>query len=155
MIKYSLTCDEKHVFTSWFRSSADYEEQARRGLVECPTCQSTRVGKAIMAPSVARRDRDQPAHSSPQQEPEDGGQPMALLDEGASKIRTALRELRDKIIESSTDVGDQFADQARRMHEGEIPTRAIRGRTSPDEARSLWDNGVPIMPIPMLPDDQN
>ena len=160
MIKYSVACDQAHIFTSWFRSSDDYDEQALRGLVECPTCQSTKVTKAVMSPNIARRDRPHGATpkadgAAPSLEAADKPQALALLDDGSRHLRAALRDLRTKIMEASTDVGDQFAEQARRMHDGDIPQRPIRGQTTLDEARALWEGGVPVMPIPTLPEDQN
>ena len=156
MIKYSLICADEHAFASWFRSSADFDEQVRRALIECPVCQSTRVAKSVMAPSVVRRDGG--TASSPPVSPGGGngkGQSVALLDDSATRVRSALRELRDRIIENSTDVGPDFAEQARRMHEGDMPSRSIRGVTTPDEAKELVESGVPILPIPTLPDEQN
>jgi hypothetical protein len=154
MIKYALACDERHEFDSWFRSAADFDDQAQRGLVECPICRSTAVEKAIMAPSVARRDRN--SGGSAPTAPSDGtSQPMMLLDEHSRRLRAAIKDLHEKVAQGSVDVGEHFADQARRMHEGEIPARPIRGRATFDEARSLWESGVPALPIPTLPDEQN
>jgi hypothetical protein len=158
MIKYTLVCDASHEFESWFPGSESYEEQARRGFVQCPFCQSTKVSKAIMAPNVARKDRDAvpvvasapavPAAASPPQT-------VTLLDERQQHLRAMIRDLHEKIVASSDDVGESFPDEARKMHDGETPVRSIRGKASFEEARSLLDEGIPVMPIPDLPEERN
>ena len=155
MIKYSLVCDAAHEFESWFPGSESYEEQARRGFVECPHCQSTKVSKAIMAPNVARKDRDaapaEPAAPAPPAAP----QPVALLDEKQQHLRAMIRDLHEKIVASSDDVGESFPEEARKMHEGETPARSIRGKASFEEARALLEDGIPVLPIPDLPEERN
>lgn len=151
MIRYALVCDQAHEFDSWFASAAAYDEQARRGFVACPYCDSTRVEKAIMAPSVARKDREaQPAASGAPQP-----QQVALIDEKAQALRAMMSDLRAKILEHTTDVGEAFPAEARKIHDGEAEARAIRGQASWEEARALVEDGVEIMPIPPLPDDRN
>jgi hypothetical protein len=154
MIKYALNCDNGHTFESWFRSADDFDEQARKALVECPACRSTHVTKAVMAPNVARRDRGEIAPVTPSQTDRSNSS-MVLLDEQSKQLRAAVKELHEKIARTTVDVGDQFADQARRMHEGDLPSRAIRGQATMEEANTLWENGVPVLPIPHLPDEQN
>jgi len=159
MIKYALVCDQTHEFESWFRSSEDFEAQSRQGLVECPSCRSARVEKAVMAPSVARRARESSEPTTALERSaapaQGGGQSLALIDEGAKQVREAIRELHAKIMATSVDVGEAFAQEARRMHEGETPKRSIRGRASLQEAQALWEEGVPALPIPALPEECN
>lgn len=130
MIRYSLVCDDGHGFEGWFRDSETFESQASRGLVACPFCGSTRASRGVMAPHVARA----------------GG-----VD--AAKLRAALREMRDKMIAGSEDVGDRFPDEARKIEDGEAESRAIRGRATFEEAKALLDEGIEILPIPILPGD--
>jgi hypothetical protein len=160
MIKYALVCENGHGFESWFPDSEGYETQAKRGFVECPQCGSTKVQKALMAPAVStskRRARNdaidapKPAAPAPAEPPK----PVAILDEKQRALREAIRELHAKITETTVDVGAQFSDEARRMHQGETPTRAIRGQASIAEAKELWEEGIPVMPIPPLPDERN
>ncbi len=158
MIKYTLVCDASHEFESWFPGSESYEEQARRGFVECPLCQSTKVSKAIMAPHVARKDRDaMPAVASAPAVPAVASPPqqVALLDEKQQHLRAMIRELHEKIVASSDDVGASFPEEARKMHDGETPVRSIRGKATFEEARSLLEDGIPVMPIPDLPEERN
>lgn len=149
MIRYALVCEAGHEFDSWFPGGDAYEQQVKRGLVTCPTCDSPRVSKAIMAPNVARKDREVQAEAPSAQ------QNLALLDPNMQALRDMVRELRAKIIESTTDVGADFPEEARKIHDGEAEARPIRGEASWDEARALIEDGVEIMPIPPLPDERN
>lgn len=132
MIRYALVCDDGHDFDGWFRDSATFESQASRGLVACPYCGSLRISRGVMAPHVAR---------------------AGEVD--ATKLRAALREMRDRMIAGSEDVGDRFPDEARRIEDGEAEPRAIRGRATFEEAKALLDDGIEILPIPVLPGDAN
>jgi hypothetical protein len=127
-------CDEGAIFEAWFRSSRDYEEQLERGLVQCPYCSSCQVEKAPMAPRLAHR--DVPSH--------------------ANAGRAALRELQSRLLSQSEWIGEEFPDQARAMHFGEIAPRPVHGQATAGEARSLIDDGVPILPLPLpvVPPDQ-
>jgi hypothetical protein len=161
MIKYALVCKDGHEFESWFPDSESYDKQARRGFVACPLCQSTSVSKAIMAPQVARKDRGGAAPieipaEAPAPAPAAPAPPqMALLDERQVALRAAVRELRAKMIENSVDVGSQFPEEARKIHDGSAPARSIRGQASLEEAKALIEDGVPLMPIPDLPEERN
>ena len=175
MIKYALICDQGHTFESWFSNAQGYETQVKRGFVECPTCQTKQVSKAMMAPSVSTSRRKeviraqtaamtaaamqaqaQSAAAAPAAAPApEPAQPVALLDEGQQALRAMVRELHEKMTENSTDVGDRFTTEARDMQSGDAPTRPIHGRATLEEARSLIEDGVPIMPLPTLPDEWN
>ncbi len=163
MIKYSLVCTDEHQFESWFPNSEAFETQSKRGLIACPLCNSTKVSKAIMSPNVARKDRpdqrraDLSAQDISSETLQDVAvqQPVALLDERAVALRGAIRELREKIIANSVDVGGKFPEEARKMHEGDTPARSIYGQATLDEARELIEDGIPLMPIPELPEDRN
>ena len=167
MIKYALICDQGHTFESWFSNAEGYETQVKRGFVECPTCQSKQVTKALMAPSVStsrqkERIKAQTAsimaaemNAPPAPAPAPDPQPMALLDEGQQAMRAMVRELHRKMTENSTDVGDRFASEARDMQSGDTPTRPIHGRASLEDAKALLEEGIALMPLPTLPDEQN
>ncbi len=162
MIKYSLHCDIGHEFESWFASSDSFDVQVKRGFVTCPYCQSPKVTKAIMAPNVARKDREgatpvpandqQPANLPAPAAPPQG---MALLNESQQQLRSMIRELHEKIVASSEDVGASFPEEARKMHEGDTPARSIRGTASFEDARALLEDGIPVLPIPDLPEERN
>ena len=160
MIKYALICEADHEFESWFPDSASYDRQAKRGLVTCPVCDSAKVSKAIMSPNVARKDKDRviaadnddsPTPAAPAQQ----AQNIALLDEQQQQLRGMIRELHEKIVASTDDVGENFPEEARKMHDGETPARSIRGKASFEEARELLEDGIPVLPIPDLPEERN
>jgi hypothetical protein len=156
MIKYALICDAAHEFDSWFRDSMAFEKQAKLGLVTCPVCQSAHVSKAIMAPRIGRSGAAVPepaALEPPASAP--APQQVALLDEREKMLRSTIRRLRQMIEANTDDVGPEFSEKARKMHHGEIPARSIRGQASLEEARALLEEGVEVMPVPMLPDERN
>jgi hypothetical protein len=129
VIVFDLRCIERgEVFEGWFSSSSDYADQLDRGLVQCPFCSSTRIEKAPMAPRVSRSVR------------------------GEERIGARLQELASlqrKLLSNSEYVGDELPDQARAMHLGEIEPKQVHGQASADEARSLIEEGVPILPLPL------
>jgi hypothetical protein len=150
MIRYALACDNAHSFESWFPSGDAYEAQAARGLVECPVCGSTRVGKQVMAPSVARADKAAAIVPAPQ-----APQPVAALSEPERQLRALIRAVREHVTRNADYVGDRFADEARKIHYGEEEERSIYGEASADEVRALLEEGVEISPLPVAPDERN
>jgi hypothetical protein len=157
MIRYALACDNGHDFESWFPSSASYDAQAERGLVECPLCGSTKVGKQLMAPSLGRKgsakaESEQPPVASL---PATAPAQMAILSEREQAIRAMLKAVREHVTKTADYVGDSFADEARKMHYGESEHRSIYGEANLNEAKALIEEGIEVHPIPILPDDRN
>ena len=144
MIKYALGCAEGHAFDSWFSDSASYDKQRKRGFVACPECGSTRVDKAIMAPAVVGGDR-----ATVQTVPE------LVVDDRRRQAREFFLRIRREIEANTDDVGTKFPQVARAIHLGDEPERAIRGRASLAEAKSLLEDGVGVLPLPMLEDELN
>lgn len=142
MIKYRLVCSEKHEFEGWFRSSDAFETQAACGSLSCPICASTAVAKAVMAPAIAKHRSKSVARSQPSPERQ-------------REIFAALRKLREEVEARSTDVGDRFAEEARKIHFGETEERVVHGEATLDDVRSLVQDGVPVLPLPRLPKDLN
>jgi hypothetical protein len=162
MIHYNLRCKTGHAFESWFQSSSAYESQEKRKLVNCPVCGSTDVERAIMAPQiVSKKGREiapsepMPAPAAPAAEvsPPTPSTPLLMAQE--RELRAKLKELRDHIVKTADNVGERFPNEARKMHYGDIEHRPIYGEASPDETRALIDEGVEVMPLPILPDDRN
>src|SRR6202035_5645536 len=145
MIKYALGCAEGHAFDSWFPDSAAYDKQRKRGFVACPECGSTHVDKAIMAPAVVGGDRATTVEASP----------GIAVDDRRRQTREFFLRMREEIEANTDDVGAKFPQVARAIHLGEEPERAIRGRASLAEAKSLLEDGVTVMPLPMLEDELN
>lgn len=138
MIKYALRCDRTHEFEGWFGSSADYDDQAARGLVECPMCGSTGVSKQIMAPAVAGTKAQRSA------EP-------AVDPKMREMMMTAMSEVRRHVEDNFDYVGDAFAKEARAIHEGKSEERGIYGEASPSEVKALVEDGVKVAPLPPGP----
>jgi len=148
MIKYALACEQAHEFESWFPSSEAFETQRKRGFVTCPYCNSAKVEKQIMAPSVARTDK---APKVPAPEP----QAVAVLSERERELRAALRALREHVMKNAENVGKGFVEEARKMHYGETEERSIYGEADLAEAKALLEEGIDVMPLPVVPDDRN
>lgn len=124
MIVFDLHCEDGgETFEAWFSSSADYEEQRGSGMVQCPVCGSTRIGKAPMAPQVPRKG---------------GGEPLARL-----------AAMQAEMLKQSRWVGEQFATTARAMHNGEMPTEQVHGQATLAEAKALVDDGITVAPLPL------
>jgi hypothetical protein len=158
MIRYNLRCERGHAFESWFQSSSAYESQEKRKLVNCPSCGSAKVERAIMAPRiVSKKGRQEPAPApAPAASTEitaPASTPLMMAQE--RELRAKLKELRDHIVKNADNVGERFPNEARKMHYGDIEHRPIYGEASPEEARSLIDEGVEVSPLPVLPDDRN
>ena len=139
MIRYALVCDQDHGFEAWFASSSDYDDQAGRGLVECPFCASHQVRKQIMAPAVAGTKKT--ADAKP-----DALKAMQTM------MMQAAREVRSHVEENFEYVGDTFAREARDIHEGRSEQREIYGEATPSDIKKLKDDGVPCIPLPDVPD---
>lgn len=152
MIRFSFRCSRGHDFDSWFQSSAAYEAVRAQGHLSCAVCGSAEVEKALMAPAVSL------GASEPKQTPSAEPAPAAkAAPGGAGPLRSrgvaeqALAELRRKVEAGADYVGLSFAAEARAMHLGDVPERAIYGEASRDEARALIEDGVPVAPLPFLP----
>ena len=131
MIAYQLQCANGHAFEGWFADSAAFDAQAANGKLTCPSCNSRKIEKAVMAPSIAGKAREQ------------------------AQARAALREIRKTVLANAEHVGGEFPEEARKIHYGESDERAIYGEASADEVKSLLDEGVPVAPLPPDPDAGN
>ena len=132
MIKYALVCEYDHEFEGWFAASADFDDQAARGLLACPVCASKAVRKQIMAPAVSGTKRNTP---------EGPPQMRAMVMEAMAKVRSHVEENFDY-------VGDAFAREARAIHEGRSEDRGIYGEATPAEVKKLAEDGVPVAALP-------
>ena len=154
MIHYNLRCDEGHEFDSWFNSSAGFEKQAKRGLLECPHCGSTKVDRALMTPNVPRKgritaDKPPPAPATP---PVPSAQAVEKMAEHLpDQVRAMLQKLRSEVEKNCDYVGPEFAEEARRIAKGETDPRGIYGETTPEEAEALAEEGIDIARIPWVP----
>ncbi len=156
MIRFSLRCRQGHEFEGWFRSGDAFERQAKRAEIRCPECGSTKIGKSIMAPAIAKRGTSpaapspaaaEPAAEAPAPKPAAAEPPAAHMNY-AGRMHEALREMRRFIEKHADYVGPRFAEEARRIHHGETKQRSIYGEASDKEAEALRDEGIEFGRIP-------
>ena len=141
MISFRLVCDKAHAFEGWFRGNDDFDKQLARDLVQCPVCGSTDISKGLMAPAVTTSRA--------------GGKVALAIGESQREMLTQMQELARKVKETSEDVGERFAEEARKIHYGEADARGIYGEASGEEAKDLLDEGIAVLPLPVLPEDTN
>jgi hypothetical protein len=149
MIHYQLRCSQEHDFDGWFASGDSFDKQAKRGLLECPICGDTKVLRALMAPSVAKKSR--PAAPAPAATPAPSQQVAVAPERLPDHIRAQLQRMRAEVEKQCDYVGANFAAEARRIHTGESGARGIYGETTPEEAEALADDGIEVARIPWVP----
>ena len=153
-----LQCQHQHMFEGWFASEDDYQSQRTQGLVECPVCGSTHIEKRLSAPRLnlltsrhsATATETTPVDAAPEQTAvvADGTR-GAATDPMPLEAQVAWLQMVQHVLANTEDVGQGFAQEARKMHYGEAPERNIRGQVSLDETRSLLEEGIPVMPLPL------
>ena len=134
MILFKLKCSADHEFEGWFRDGATYERQAKRGLISCPTCGDTAIEKAPMAPRLARS-------AAPEQAPPPSPE----------QLHPMLQRLRRHVEKTCDYVGERFAEEARRIHYGEVDPHGIYGEATNEESRELVEEGIQVGRIPWIP----
>lgn len=135
MIKYSVRCGKDHVFEAWFKDSATFDAQSKSGDIVCPQCGNNLVVKAPMAPRIVKSQQSDVSHES-------------RARELAERILEAAVEMRKEVEENCDYVGDQFADEARKIHYGEADERGIYGEASDEETQKLDDEGIDVIKLP-------
>ena len=145
MIRYALACSMGHEFEAWFASSDSFDEQAEANALSCPVCGESRVGKVPMAPHVGRGRRD----------PALAGKSARSGDAERRRSYAMLRELRDKLTANSDYVGPRLPEEARKIHYEEAPARGIHGEADLEEVRALEEEGIALLPLPRLPEDEH
>jgi hypothetical protein len=152
MILYRLKCKKGHEFEAWFASSGAFDAQAKRGQLTCPVCATNKVGKALMAPRVAKpAARPRPAKKS--ETPPQRGDTQRLAAHG--ELAAAMRKLRAEVEANSEYVGSRFCEEARKIHHEEAPARGIHGEATAEEAKALREEGIEFFPLPILPEERN
>lgn len=157
MIVFDLKCGTGHVFEAWFANSASFDDQKRRGLLACPLCGTADVEKAVMAPNVAPKG-NQRAETLPQKEVVSSTPATQPSPTEVKAFMETLAKAQAALLEKSEWVGRDFATMARAMDDGEIDQARIHGQTTPEEAKSLIEDGIGVMPLPfpvIPPDKQN
>jgi len=137
MIKYSVRCENTHEFEGWFKDSATFDAQAKSGDIVCPHCGNTKVSKAPMSPRISKSSNA-------------GSTPEARAREVAERILEAAQQMRKEVEANCDYVGDQFADEARRIHYGEAEERGIYGEASDEETQELDEEGIEVYRLPTI-----
>ena len=153
MIRYTLKCASDHRFESWFQSAEAFDRLQKSGMVSCPNCGDCDIRKELMAPSVktARKAEDSASQPTPEAPEMPAAMPHALS-QPSSTLEKGMKAFKKFVQDHSDYVGNDFANEARKIHLGEAPERSIYGEASAEEAKSLADDGVPVSPLPFLPD---
>ena len=140
MIRYSLRCAADHGFDSWFANADAFQALQSAGQLACPVCGAAEVQKELMAPAVRPARKTAPAEA-----------PRPDLSAPMSELEAKIAELKKQVEENSEYVGMNFVTEARAMHAGDAPGRAIHGEAKPEEARAMIEEGLPVAPLPFLP----
>ncbi|MBL8629862.1 MAG: DUF1178 family protein [Rhodospirillaceae bacterium] len=146
MILYDLICEKEHQFDSWFRNSSVVEKLIKAGQVACPKCGSVKVQKALQAPNITPSKKKAKA---PKASTVSEGKSNADVTQAVEKMTEAYNELRETIEKNFDNVGDQFAEEARKIHYGEAPERGIYGDATPEQTEELHEEGIPVYALPM------
>jgi len=144
---FNLACEHEHRFEGWFGSAGDYDAQLGRGLIECPVCSSRAIRKLPAAPRLNLSGATDKPVAAPGSARSAGASAPSAPDPRV--LQATLMKMAKALIENTEDVGDRFAEEARRIHYREAPERGIRGVASPDEARELADEGIEVLAFPM------
>jgi len=142
MLVLNLACSTAHPFEGWFGSAADFDSQLQRGLITCPVCGDAKIERRPNAPRL------NVAHAR--------GQSVAPADPTTTELAGLQRQLQQivrQVMARTEDVGERFAEEARRIHYGETAERGIRGRTSAAEAEALAEEGIAVIALPLPPQD--
>lgn len=140
MIKYALKCTDGHSFESWFQNGDAFDRLVELGQLTCAICGSPKVEKAIMAPRVGAKSNSLPENP---------------LSKPATPAEQKLQELRREFEANSEDVGDKFVQEVRDMHYGDTPQRSVHGQARIADAKELWDEGIPVAPLPWTTEKPN
>jgi len=154
IIIYDLECEYSHRFEGWFRSNDDFDDQRERKLLTCPECGTSAIRKV---PSRINIGSKASAHPVPAEQKAGESASVSAHKANSVDVATAFvmaRQAIQALINHSEDVGDRFAEEARKIHYEEAPIRAIRGQASPEEFEELRDEGIEIIALPLLPNEE-
>ncbi|PHK93087.1 hypothetical protein CR162_20385 [Pseudoroseomonas rhizosphaerae] len=150
MIHYQLRCDQDHGFDGWYKDSAAFEKLSRAGMIDCPICGSSKIGRALMAPAIAKGRSAEPAPAVQPPVPAEGV-PQAAAGPMPAQVMALLQRMRAEVEKNCDYVGADFAEEARRMHRGESEHRGIYGEASDGDAEALREEGIAVARLPWVP----
>lgn len=142
-----LQCAQGHSFEGWFGSEEDFQSQQARALVQCPLCGDASISKKLSAPRLNLSRASAPEPSERAAETDEGDKALAVAGPQNADMAKLWMEIGRHLMANTTDVGQNFAEEARKIHYGEAPERGIRGQASVREARSLIEEGIGVLPF--------
>jgi hypothetical protein len=151
---YNLACPMNHCFEGWFASEGDCLAQQDKGMLACPVCDSTEITRMPSAPHIAKSSSlELTVPKADLSNPSGGVVALTGSDHSQleAQVQAAFLKGMRELMGKSEDVGDAFADEARKIHYKESPERSIRGQTSLDEAEALREEGIEVLAMPMMP----
>lgn len=148
-----LQCPHGHAFEGWFSSEDDFQNQLARQLLECPMCGDTAISKLPSAPRLNLGASSAHQLAGSHQPPEPSAAPVAALP--PAEVQAAWMQVVRRVMADTEDVGERFAEEARRMHYGEVSERGIRGQATLEQTEELLDEGIAVMPLPIPPGFKN
>jgi len=138
MIKYNLVCECGKVFESWFSSSAEYDNLNRRKLVNCIYCESTNIKKSVMAPNLSSKSNK-----------------ISKKAKLEKNVKKQLINFRRYIEKNCTDVGNNFSQEARKIHYDKKNSKGIYGKATEEETSELLEEGIEVTTIPWVDKSEN
>lgn len=151
MIVFELTCSASHRFEGWFSSGEDFDRQHSRGLLTCPVCATAAISKVPTAKIKRSESNEQHASPAPGAATASAQAQSGAVAMPSPQERAQLMAFIDHVLANSENVGGKFAEEARKIFHKESPERAIRGTASREETEELWEEGIPVMPLPVPP----
>ncbi|HLT26110.1 MAG TPA: DUF1178 family protein [Zeimonas sp.] len=142
---FDLVCEHGHAFEGWFASAAAFDEQLSRALVRCPMCDSVQVRRTPSAPRLNLSSSAAPSRD--EAEAQRGGQTTAMPT--VAQLRALWFEAARHLVRNTEDVGERFAEEARRIHYQEAPERGIRGVTTAAQRAELEEEGIEVFSFPI------
>ena len=136
MILFDLCCKNKHIFEAWFPSSKKFEEQIEKKLIKCPICDTANVKKALMAPNVATSNKGKENIK------------LVMNDKEDLELKKEIKKIKKFLEKNTENVGNNFAEEARKIYYGEAKAKSIRGQTTDEEAKRLEEEGIPFTKLP-------
>ena len=152
---FNLACSHGHEFEGWFGSADDFDSQLAAGLLECPLCADREVRKLLSAPRLNLSGAEPPRTAgagTPDSAPQSGEPVPQLAGEGRPSpqaLQAMFLKMARFLVQNTEDVGDRFADEARRIHHRETPERGIRGTATREQASELAEEGIEVFSLPL------
>ena len=153
---FDLECGNRHLFEGWFSSHEDYDAQQTRGLISCPLCQNDKIEKRLSAPRINVGHFDPPrletnASANATAAAQETSRHLIAANPEAAQLmqmQAAVMQQMREFVRKTENVGDRFADEARRIHEGESDERPIRGTATREEREALAEDGIAVVALP-------